>query len=62
MGRKRSDSSQGLEGTRLYLRSGSFYYVHRDSNRWQNVGKDLAAAKKRAEHYNDPTGTFGLIA
>jgi integrase len=62
MGRKRSDSSQGLEGTRLYLRSGSFYYVHRDINRWENVGKDLAAAKKRAEHYNDPAGTFGLIA
>lgn len=62
MGRKRSDQSQGLEGTRLYLRHGSFYYVHRDTGRWENVGKDLAAAKKRAEHYNDPTGTFGLTS
>lgn len=62
MSRKRSNNSQGLAGTRLYLRSGSFYYVHRDSNRWENVGKDLAAAKKRAEHFNDPTGAFGLIA
>lgn len=60
MGRKRSDNSQGLEGTRLYLRHGSFYYVHRDGGRWENVGKDLGAAKKRADHYNDPTGTFGL--
>ena len=62
MGRKRSDTTQGLDGTRLYLRHGSFYYVHRIGGRWENVGKDLAAAKKRAEHYNDPTGTFGTTA
>ena len=61
MGRKRSDSSQGLNGTRIYLRHGSFYYAHRDSGKWENLGKDLAAAKKRAAHYNDPTGTYGLM-
>lgn len=61
MGRKRTNPAQGLAGTRLYLRSGSFYYVHRDGGRWENVGKDLAAAKKRADHYNDPTGTYGMM-
>lgn len=62
MGRKRSDTSQGLEGTRLYLRHGSFYYVHRDGGRWENVGKDLGIAKKKAAHYNDATGTYGLTS
>lgn len=60
MGRKRKDDSQGLP-QRVYLRSGSFYYVHR-SGKWENLGKDLVAAKKRAEHYNDPTGTYGTMA
>jgi integrase len=45
----------------VYLRSGSFYYVHQ-SGKWENVGRDLAAARKRAEHYNDPTGTYGTMA
>ena len=62
MGRKRSDSSQGLDGTRIYLRHGSFYYVHRNGGKWENLGKDLEAAKKRADHYNDPTGTYGLMS
>lgn len=61
MGRKRIDNKQGLP-ERVYLRSGSFYYVHRGTNKWENIGKDLAAAKKRADHYNDPTGTFGTLA
>ena len=60
MGRKRTNSDLGLDGTRLYWRNGSLYYVHRDTKRWENVGKDVEAAKKRADHYNDPTGTFGL--
>jgi integrase len=60
VGRKRKDDSQGLP-TRVYLRSGTFYYVHRDG-RWEGIGKDLAAARKRAEHYNDPTGTYGTTA
>jgi integrase len=61
MGRKRKDGSQGLP-PRVYLRSGSFYYVHRDTAKWENLGKDLAAARKKADHYNDPTGTFGTVA
>lgn len=60
MGRKRKDDSLQLPD-RLYVRSGTFYYVHRDTQRWEGVGKDLAAAKKRADHYNDPAGTYGTM-
>ncbi|KWT89292.1 MULTISPECIES: tyrosine-type recombinase/integrase [unclassified Variovorax] len=60
MGRKRKDDSQGLAGTRLYLRRGTFFYVH-PNGKWENVGKDLGAAKKRADHYNDPTGAYGTM-
>lgn len=61
MGRKRKDNSQGLP-QRVYLRSGTFYYVHATTGKWENIGKDLAAARKRAEHYGDPTGTYGTMA
>lgn len=60
MGRKRKDDSQGLP-QRVYLRSGTFYYVH-PSGKWENIGKDLAAARKRAEHYSDPSGTYGTMS
>lgn len=59
MGRKRKDDKQGLP-RRTYLRSGTFYYVHPDG-RWENIGKDLGSARKRAEHYNDPTGLYGTM-
>lgn len=61
MGRKRKDPAQGLP-ERVYLRSGTFYYVHRETGKWENIGKDLAAARKRAEHYSDPTGTYGTMS
>lgn len=60
MGRKRKDGSQGLP-SRVYLRSGSFYYVHPNTGKWENLGKDLSAAKKRAEHYSDPSGSYGTM-
>lgn len=60
MGRKRKDDSQGLP-QRVYMRSGTFYYVHPGSGKWEGLGKDLSAARKRAEHYNDPTGTYGTM-
>lgn len=60
MGRKRRDNTQGLP-PRVYLRYGTFYYVHQ-SGKWENLGRDLASAKKKAEHYNDPTGTYGTMA
>ena len=59
MGRKRKDDSLGLP-QRVYLRHGSFFYAHR-SGKWENLGKDLAAAKRKAEHYADPTGTYGTM-
>jgi integrase len=60
VGRKRKDDSLGLP-ERVYVRRGSFYYVHRDTGRWEPLGKDLAAARKRAEHYNDPKGAYGTM-
>lgn len=60
MGRKRKDDSLRLP-ERTYVRSGTFYYVHRITNVWENLGKDLAAARKRAEHYNDPAGMYGTM-
>lgn len=60
MGRKRKDDSQGLP-PRVYLRRGTFFYVHRDSGRWENLGRDLSSARKRADHYNDQTGTYGTL-
>jgi len=60
VGRRRKDDSQGLP-PRVYLRRGVFFYVHRDTGRWENLGRDLASAKKRADHYNDATGTFGTM-
>lgn len=61
MGRRRKDDSQGLP-QRVYLRRGTFYYVHRSTGRWEGLGKDLTAARRRADHYNDATGTFGTMA
>ena len=61
MGRKRKDASQGLPH-RVYLRCGSFYYVHVSTGKWENLGRDLITARKRAEHYSDPTGTYGTMA
>jgi integrase len=44
------------------VRAGTFYYVHVEDGRWENLGRDLTAARKRAEHYNDPTGIYGTMA
>src|SRR5262249_28543898 len=37
-----------------------FYYRHRDG-RWERIGTDVAAAKKRAALYNDPSGVYGTV-
>lgn len=60
MGRKRKDDSLRLP-ERMYIRSGTAYYAHRDTGKWENLGKDITAARKRADHYNDPTGTYGTM-
>lgn len=60
MGRPRKDPGQGLP-LRVYLKSGTFYYVHHD-NRWEGLGRDLAVAKKKAQAYNDGTPLRGTMA
>ncbi len=59
MGRRRKNSSE-LE-PRVYMRAGSYYYVHRDTGKWENLGKDMAAANERARLYNDPNGLHGTL-
>jgi integrase len=64
MGRKRTANPLGLDPkkhARLYAKHGAFYYVHRDG-RWERLGTDLADAKRKAAHYNDPDGTYGTCA
>lgn len=60
MGRKRKDDSLRMP-RRMYVRAGTFYYAHADTGKWENLGKDYAAARKRVDHYNDPTGTYGTM-
>jgi integrase len=60
VGRPRKDPSQRLP-KRVYLRSGSFYYVHHDG-RWERLGPDLAHARKAAEAYNADSPMYGTMA
>jgi integrase len=64
MGRTRKSNPFGLDPkkhARLTFKHGAFYYVHK-GNQWEALGTDLRAAKRAAEHYNDPSGTFGTMA
>lgn len=62
MGRKRKDGDPfGLAGTRLAYSKGRFFYIHRDGNRWENVGTDVDEAKRAAERYNNPGEGFGTM-
>lgn len=61
MGRPRKQSGQGLP-LRVYMRSGTLYYVHATDGRWENLGKDLKTATAKADAYNcdkAPRGTVG---
>lgn len=61
MGRRRKDGDPlGLAGTRLAVRHGKFWYRHRNG-RWENMGTDLAAAKKAAGMHNDPGRAYGTV-
>lgn len=60
MGRPRKDAGQGLP-LRVYLKSGQFYYVHQDT-RWEGLGRDLAAAKLKADAYNANAPLAGAMA
>ena len=59
MGRKRKNNPLGLPD-RVYANHGRFYYVHRDG-RWENLGADLAEAKRKGNLYNDPGATYGTM-
>lgn len=59
MGRRRKNPDSGLE-PRVYLRSGSYYYVHR-TGKWENLGQDMAAANEKARLFNDPEGQYGTM-
>ena len=59
-GRPRKDPSQKLP-SRVYLRAGSFYYVHRIDGRWENLGKDLAAVRKKAASYSAGAAVIGTM-
>lgn len=63
MGRKRKDGDPlGLAGTRIVFRRGRFYYAHRDTGRWENLGTDVDQAKRIAGRYNNPGDGFGTMA
>lgn len=63
MGRKRKDGDPfGLAGTRLVFDKGRFYYIHRDTGRWENVGTELEAAKAAAKRFNNPGEAYGTMA
>lgn len=60
MGRKRKDTTTGLE-PRVYERRGAYYFVHRDTGKWEPLGKDKEAANRKARVYNDPGGLYGTV-
>ena len=63
MGRRRKDGDPlGLAGTRLSFRRGSFFYIHREDGRWENVGTDVEQAKQAASRYNNPGDGLGTMA
>ncbi|MGB3287965.1 MAG: tyrosine-type recombinase/integrase [Burkholderiaceae bacterium] len=51
----------GLAGSRLSWSRNKFWYRHRDG-RWENVGTDVAEAKKIARTYNDPGDMYGTVS
>lgn len=60
MGRRRKDTDHGME-PRVYLSHGAYFYVHRDTGKWESLGKDKDAANRKARVYNDPDGLFGTV-
>lgn len=59
-GRPRKDPGQGLP-KRVYLRSGSFFYVKSDG-KWLNLGSDLKDAAKQAAIFNGEAPDFGTMS
>lgn len=59
MGRPRKNPGQGLP-LRLYIRSGTAWYVHRDGH-WQKLGRDLEKAARIAREFNAGRPTVGSM-
>ena len=60
MGRRRKDADHGME-PRVYQSHGAYYYAHRDSKKWEPLGKDKVEANRKAKIYNDPESLHGTI-
>lgn len=60
VGRKRKNNPLNLPD-RTYFKHGRFWYVHRAGN-WEDLGTDLADAKRKGRIYNDPESTFGSMS
>lgn len=58
MPRRRADPSIP---SRMYFKHSSWYYVHHDM-RWERLGPDFEAAKKRAETYNGTRPSYGTMS
>lgn len=59
MGRTRKDNPLKLP-ERTYFKHGRFWYVHRAGN-WEDLGTDLAEARRKGRIYNDPESTYGTL-
>ena len=63
MGRKRKDGDPlGLAGTRIYVRSGRFFYWHRGAGMEMLDTMDLDEAKRIAAAFDNPSGDVGTVA
>lgn len=62
MGRRRKDGDPfGLAGTRIVYRRGKFWYRHRGTDRFEDLGTDVEQAKRRARVYNCPGSNYGTV-
>lgn len=61
MSGRRKDNPLGLE-PRVYAKRRKFWYVHRDGNKWEDLGTDVTKANQRARLYNDTGGLYGTMA
>jgi integrase len=60
MGRRRKSADHGLE-PRVYQSHGAYFYVHRETGKWEPLGKDKDEANRKARIYNDPTDLYGTV-
>ena len=59
MGRKRRTDKHLPQ--RMYLRSGTFYFVEYDTNRWVNLGRDYIKAMGEYARLRGPSGPISTM-